>query len=566
MPPTKVPEPSLDFRGWWSPLFGAAGLIIPLFIQTEKHVLQRCTPCNALALQTLLSPGRWGHAYLPDEVELDVIEVQGKPATNKRNGNYQHALYTADRLTLYGDGFHRAVCEFIITETVHGLREGYYPYAQVTALFGVDDEPVSPDIFREISKAMRAIIAVYEAEECWGPFVVPEEGRSVWTNEHGLLINDVSRPWRYTREDMNAWAASCLWAAGGSVRKTADESVIFMWKGCQHDMECVHWWFQRVGYSPTTDWQSWAKIVLAASESATKGGLISAKGPFLEKRDRHFSSLDLFVRAILNATQVDFRVFYDVEPASECIAGVTLTFLAKLVISLFCTFVTAGGPWLVIWLTTLLTRWSIRDIGTLRQGAKCSGRGYHLHSQGKCLIKFLQTPCITSAGSEHSRVYGLLAAAAGWGLANALYLAFPNFRGLVAVQQWDASLGFAMGNALLVGACLVGLLTMSYKLPKHPYQRYFWWRMGLEWILAIGAIVAGMTPAMVIGEVNTRWMLTAEGVAWLIDGFVTLFVIGTYPDCITSWHSVWVLVPALLSLIGGTFGYFNSRYSTIFRT
>lgn len=102
-------------------LFGAAGLIVSLFLRTEKHLIQRCAPCNAIALQYALAPGHWGQAYLPDQIDSTVVEILGGPATSDRWGHPIFELYTVDRFTLYGKG--RIYCETIIIECTHALGD-----------------------------------------------------------------------------------------------------------------------------------------------------------------------------------------------------------------------------------------------------------------------------------------------------------------------------------------------------------------------------------------------------------------------------------------------------------
>jgi hypothetical protein len=231
-----------------------------------------------------------------------------------------------------------------------------------------------------------------------------------------------------------------------------------------------------------------------------------------------------------------------------------LTLVGKLVISVFCAFATGGGPWVVTWLTTALSRWSGRDIGALRQAKKCNGAGVHIHMGNECKIRLLNTTCLSSAGSEHSRVLGVIAVVCGWVLARILYIYCPEAQQLLAIRDWDSTAGFIVEVGVLLLVCAVGLLTMPYTFPKHPGQRYFIWRMMTEWGIAIVALVSVLTPVVVFRDLSTRWMILTEIAAWTIDFVMTLVVIGTYPDSISPWHSVWVLVPALLSTIGGRFG------------
>jgi hypothetical protein len=109
----------------------------------------------------------------------------------------------------------------------------------------------------------------------------------------------------------------------------------------------------------------------------------------------------------------------------------------------------------------------------------------------------------------------------------------------------------------LISVCFIGLLTISYRTPKKQHEKYFLYRIGLEWGIAIVAVAGGITPIVVTRNVRTGWMLVDELIAWIIDAITTLFIIGTYPDCISAWHSVWVLVPALLSEIAGTLACWN---------
>jgi hypothetical protein len=556
MPALKpVQEPSLDSGGWWSPLFGAGGLIVCVFAQAEKHAIQRCTPWNSLALHYNRGPGRWGHAYLPEHISISSVEVYGPPATSVRSGVWMNGLFTADRITLYGEGLHRGACEFAIAGLIHELREGYYPYANIIALFG-NDTAASPEVFGKLRIAMRALIALYEAEASVATVTVPEEWRSIWTDENGSMRRDISRPWRYRRNEIESWAAACLISAGGSVRRIPDGNIAYNLQGQEYTLNDVHWFFESVGYSPTTWWHYWGKFVLAFSEAALKGGIMSASVA-LQTDGSMVGALESFADSITKTFDRNAplpTIVCDIEPASELIAGVTLTFTAKLVLSVFCAYATAGGPWLVIWLTTALSRWSMRDFGSMRQGGTCGGAGTHIHINNECRVRLLNTTCISSAGSEHSRVLGVVMTLVGWVVARCLYSYYPEARTLLVVGDWDSTTGFMVGNVALIMVCGIGLLTMRYTLPKFPRQQYFLWRMILEWILAALAIGSVFVPAMVLRTTTTRWMITAELAAWTIDFFMTTFVIGTYPDCITPWHSVWVLVPALLSAIGGMFG------------
>jgi len=243
----------------------------------------------------------------------------------------------------------------------------------------------------------------------------------------------------------------------------------------------------------------------------------------------------------------------EVEPASELIAGVTLLFVGKIAISVFCALVTGGGPWLVAWLTTALSRWSVRDLGGMRQGRWCNGAGYHVHT-GDCRLRFLSTTCLTSGGSDHSRILGVLTALCGWSMARIVYGQFPRVRLLLETESWANTNGFAVNATSLAFVCTIALMTISYKPPRTSKQRYYIYRIALEWGFAILAVCVSMLPVMIAGEVRTAWMLLAEVAAWIIDGGMTLRVIGTYPNSITTWHSIWVLVPALLSAMGGIFG------------
>src|SRR5439155_14415308 len=118
------------------------------------------------------------------------------------------------------------------------------------------------------------------------------------------------------------------------------------------------------------------------------------------------------------------HVVSEIEPAGELIAGVMLTFVGKFIISVFGAFATGGGPWVVTWLTTAMSKWSGRDIGSMRQARKCKGAGVHLHIGNECKIRLLSTTCISSTGSEHSRVLGVIVIIFGWFLARMLYIYF----------------------------------------------------------------------------------------------------------------------------------------------
>lgn len=172
-------------------------------------------------------------------------------------------------------------------------------------------------------------------------------------------------------------------------------------------------------------------MILAAAEAAIKGGLISIPvSVSIDNNDTTFNIFDTIAAEISSTLQAaysrpsslaqqelqkNYQVTSEYEPAGELIAGVILTFLGKLFICIFCAFATGGGPWLVFWLTTALSRWSARDIGGLRQGRTCFGTGKQLHEKDKCRLKFLDTTCVASAGSEHSRVLGVIVAAARGG-------------------------------------------------------------------------------------------------------------------------------------------------------
>ena len=499
------------------------------------------------------------------------MEILGGPATSDRGDHPVSALYTVDRYTLHGKGLHRYYCEYIIVECIHALGEGYRSYADIASIFYyTDPEYADLNYFKKLRIVMRTIITVYEARAARGTCIVPEEWRSIWTDEDGRL-RDVSPPRVYDMDDIYMWWAACLCSIGCTVYRNPGD--VDVWNGREQSSFHLSWWFEQVGYSPSTDWSRCGKLILAATEAAIKGGLISI--PVSVRVDHNDSTFNIFetitaeVSSTLQAAysrpstlaqqelQKNFNIISEYEPAGEFIAGVLLTFLGKLFISIFCAFATGGGPWLVIWLTTALSQWSARDIGGLRQGRTCFGTGRHLHEKDKCRLKFLDTTCVTSAGSEHSRVLGVIVAAVGWGIGRAAFSFIPQARELLTITEWDSTLGFTIGNALLISVCFIGLLTMSYQQPKSKAQRYFLYRIGLEWGIAIMAVTVGIMPVVMINNLHTRWMLLAELAAWIIDVITTLFVVGTYPDCITTWHSVWVLVPALLSALAGVLSCWN---------
>lgn len=504
-------------------------------------------------------------------IDLTTVEILGGPATSDRAGHPLSALYTADRLTFHGKGLHRLYCEYIIVECIQALGKGYRPQADVASIFYyTDPEYADIEYFKKLRIAMRTIITAYEAWAAKGTCIVPEEWRSIWTDEEGRL-RYASPPRVYDADDIDMWWAACLCSIGCTVHRNTGQ--VDMWDGREQSSFHLNWWFQQIGYSPSTDWGRCGKLILAAAEAAIKGGLISI--PVSVRVDNNDSTFNIFdtITAEISTTlqaaysrpatvaqqelQKNYHVASEYEPAGEFIAGVILTFLGKLFISIFCAFATGGGPWLVIWLTTALSQWSARDIGGLRQGQTCFGTGRHFHEKDKCRLKFLDTTCLTSAGSEHSRVLGVIIAAAGWGISRTAFSFVPQTRQLLTITEWDSTLGFTIGNTLLISVCFIGLLTMSYQTPKSQAQRYFLYRMGLEWGNAILAIFVAIVPVVMIKRVHTRWMLLAELAAWIIDAITTLFVVGTYPDCITAWHSVWVLVPALLSALAGVMGCWN---------
>jgi hypothetical protein len=143
------------------------------------------------------------------------------------------------------------------------------------------------------------------------------------------------------------------------------------------------WWFEQVGYSPLTDWSRCGNLILAESEAAIKGGLISIPIS-VTVRPKSLDGLDNAIDAAISSTVQEYseastagqqvshgelHVTSEYEPAGEFIVGVIVTVLGKLVVSIFCTFATGGGPWLVIWLTTALTsQWYPCDFGRLRGG------------------------------------------------------------------------------------------------------------------------------------------------------------------------------------------------------
>src|SRR5437773_1047123 len=100
-------------------------------------------------------------------------------------------------------------------------------------------------------------------------------------------------------------------------------------------------------------------------------------------------ALEAFAQEISSIVSSDqmIHIAPEIEPAGELIAGVMLTLAGKLVISVFCAFATGGGPWVVTWLATALSRWSGRDIGSLRQASKCKGAGVHVHVGNECKIR-----------------------------------------------------------------------------------------------------------------------------------------------------------------------------------
>jgi hypothetical protein len=55
---------------------------------------------------------------------------------------------------------------------------------------------------------MRTIIVVYEAYAARGTSIVPEEYRSIWTDEEGH-VRDLSPPRVYDADDIHMW--SCAW-------------------------------------------------------------------------------------------------------------------------------------------------------------------------------------------------------------------------------------------------------------------------------------------------------------------------------------------------------------------
>jgi hypothetical protein len=316
------------------------------------------------------------------------------------------------------------------------------------------------------------------------------------------------------------------------------------------------WWFEQVGYSPLTDWSRLISVPISVRvRPESLDGLDSAIDAAISSTVQEYSEASTAGQQVLHG---ELHVTSEYEPAGEFIAGVIVTVLGKLVVSIFCTIITGGGPWLVIWLTTALTsQWYPRDFGGLRGGRTCVGTGRHVHDKEKCRLKFLDTACVTSAGSEHSRILGVILAAVGWGIGRASYSFIPQISVLLTITEWDSTVGFAVGNASLIGVCLIGLLTISYQTPKKRQEKYFLYRIGLEWGVAIVAIAVGITPVVVTRNVRTGWMLVDELIAWIIDAITTLFVVGTYPDCISAWHSVWVLVPALLSGMAGALACWN---------
>jgi hypothetical protein len=501
MPPTTFDEPSIDDRGRWTPLFGAAGLIVSLFLRTEKHLIQRCTPCNAIALQYVRNPGKWGHAYPPDVIDLAAVEILGGPATSDRWGHPVFGLYTVDRITLYGKGLHRVYCEFIIMQCIHALGDGYRPYADLESTLFCNIDPDSADLnyFKKLRIAMRTIIAVYEAHAARGTSIVPEEYRSIWTDEEGH-VRDLSPPRVYDVDDIHMWSCACMASIGHTLPPRPHVDV---WDGLNMYSSHLTWWFEQVGYSPSTDWNRCGNLIFAASEAAIKGGLISVPISVRVRRDSGFDTIDAINAAISSTVQEyseastagqqelhgEFHVTSEYEPAGEFIAGVIVTVLGKLVVSIFCAFATGGGPWLVIWLTTALSsQWYPRDFGGLRGGRTCLGTGRHVHDKEKCRLKFLDTACVTSAGSEHSRVLGVILAAVGWGIGRASYSFIPQTSVLLTITEWDSTVGFAVGNASLISVCFIGLLTISYRPPKNQEQKYFLYRIGLEWGIAIVAV------------------------------------------------------------------------------
>jgi hypothetical protein len=110
------------------------------------HLIQRCTPCNAIALQYARNPGKWGHAYLPDFIDLATVDILGGPATSDRRGHPVSGLYTVDRFTLYGKGLHRVYCEFIIMQCIYALGDGYRPYADLESTLFCNTDPDSADL------------------------------------------------------------------------------------------------------------------------------------------------------------------------------------------------------------------------------------------------------------------------------------------------------------------------------------------------------------------------------------------------------------------------------------
>jgi hypothetical protein len=362
---------------------------------------------------------------------------------------------------------------------------------------------------------------------------------------HGVIhakISKVGQPHLYSR-----W--------GGSVSRCLENSLSIVLDGVEHNLNDVHWFFEILGYSPTTWWHYWGRLVLAFSEAALKGGMMSVS-VVLESDGGMAGALDAFVESITGtiASSQKLSVVRELESPSELIAGVVLTLLGKAVLGCACAYATGGGPWLVIWLSTALSRWTARDIGSMRRGGNCGAAGVHIHAGHECRIRLLDTTCLSSAGSEHSRVLEVFMALVGWIIARVVYNYYPEAQGFLVVQEWECTTGFVVGSMLLIMVCAIGLLTMRYTLPKHPLQRYFFWRMIIEWVLAILAIASVFSPVMILRTTKSRWMISAEIAAWIIDLVTTVFVIGTYPDCISPWHSVWVLVPALLSALGGLFG------------
>jgi hypothetical protein len=522
----------------------------------EKHLVQRCTPCNSLALQYSLRPGRWGHAYLPHSVSFTAVEVYGQSLSAMGTGDFPVDLGTADSITLYGKGLHQAICSFAIRQVISRFKIGHdRTHVLISTMHDIENDKY-PDLLHKLCSSMKAIISLYEACSIQGNVIVPDTWRSLWTDEFGHL-RIISRPWLYNRDDIESWAGASVIAGGGQASRVSGQGVIIKWRGKEHSINDVHWWFEHVGYSPATNWIHPAMLVLAAAESAKNGGLLRANVAFtIETHGLGFDYNDhrTLTAAIKEVLAEDFRVIREVEPAGELVAGVLVLLIGKLAISTFCTFLTGGGPWLVVWLTTALSRWSTRDLGGMRQSQHCNGAGYHVHTNRECRLRFLFSTCLTSAGSEHSRVLGVITALCGWAMARIAYSLLPGARQLLEIDEWAMVNGFTICVASLIVVCAIGLVTISYKQPRTPQQRYYIWRIALEWGFAALAILTSMVPAIISADITTPWILLAEIAAWVIDAGMTLRVIGTYPNSITSWHSVWVLVPAILSIIGGVFG------------